>query len=153
MQRSCLTTWKEWSHSRDFVDWGTERQRASGYAQNFSEFQAKLRSLGFESLEHLHALGSLEVCLFDHCVDADMTQTCSSQISTDVPLPQETIASLTVAGLCEGIQALAEIPRTGIGETPSSSLDAFGVTSNTPESLVATSDHIFHGIRLSCTVS
>jgi|SRR6185295_10140099 len=49
----------------------SERLRVGGYAQNFSEFQAKLRAIGFESLERLPPLLYWNICFFDHCVMSD----------------------------------------------------------------------------------
>jgi hypothetical protein len=58
----------------------SERQRAGGYAQNFSEFQAKLKALGFEGLEHLPPLAYWNICFFDHCVMADKSNTLEQDI-------------------------------------------------------------------------
>ena len=53
---------------------------AGGYAQNFSEFQAKLKALGFEGLEHLPPLAYWNICFFDHCVMADNSNTLEQDI-------------------------------------------------------------------------
>src|SRR5258708_2584185 len=49
----------------------SERQRAGGYAQNFSEFQEKLKAVGFESLELLPHLMYFDVTFFDYCIWGD----------------------------------------------------------------------------------
>ena len=58
----------------------SERQRAGGYTQNFSEFQAKLKALGFEALELLLPLAYWDVCFWDHCVGADENDTLEWEI-------------------------------------------------------------------------
>jgi hypothetical protein len=58
----------------------SERQRTGGYAENFSEFQAKLKLIGFEGLELLPPLAYLDICFFDHCVLADEKDTLEQDI-------------------------------------------------------------------------
>ena len=58
----------------------SERQRAGGYTQNFSEFQAKLKALGFEALELLLPRAYWNVCFLDHCVFADENDTLEPEI-------------------------------------------------------------------------
>lgn len=58
----------------------SERQRAGGYAQNFSEFQEKLKANGFDNLELLPPLAYLEVCFLDHCLMADENDTLEQEI-------------------------------------------------------------------------
>ncbi|MBU6482635.1 MAG: hypothetical protein KGS09_19100 [Nitrospirae bacterium] len=58
----------------------SERQRAGGYAQNFSEFQAKLKTIGFEGLEHLPPLAYWNICFFDHCVMSGENNTLEQDI-------------------------------------------------------------------------
>ena len=58
----------------------SERQRNKAYAQNFSEFQAKLETIGFDSLQLLLPLAYMDVCFWDHCVMADETDTLESDI-------------------------------------------------------------------------
>lgn len=58
----------------------SERQRAGGYAQNFSEFQAKLKAIGFDALELLPSLAYMDLCYFDHCVMADGGDTLEQEI-------------------------------------------------------------------------
>ncbi len=64
----------------------SERQRAGGYAKNFSEFQAKLAAVGFDGLELLPPLAYWDVCFFDYCVMADENDTLERQIH-DVLFP------------------------------------------------------------------
>jgi len=58
----------------------SERQRAGGYAQNFSEFLEKLKAIGFEGLEHLPPLAYMDICFFDHCVMSDENDTLEQDI-------------------------------------------------------------------------
>lgn len=58
----------------------SERQRNKRYAQNFSEFQEKLKAIGFDGLEILLPLAYMDVCFFDHCVMVDETDTLESDI-------------------------------------------------------------------------
>ena len=58
----------------------SERQRAGGYAQNFSEFQAKLKAIGFDTLELLLPLAYWDVCFWDHCVMTDESDTLEQEI-------------------------------------------------------------------------
>lgn len=60
----------------------SERQRNKRYAQNFSEFQEKLKAIGFERLELLLPLAYMDVCFFDHCVMPDETDTLERDIHT-----------------------------------------------------------------------
>lgn len=64
----------------------SERQRAGGYAQNFSEFQAKLAAVGFNVLELLLPLAYLDICFWDHCVMVNENETLERQIH-DVLFP------------------------------------------------------------------
>ena len=57
----------------------SERQRAGGYAENFSEFQAKLKAIGFDALELLPPLAYWDICFWDHCV-ANETDTLEKDI-------------------------------------------------------------------------
>ena len=58
----------------------SERQRAGGYAQNFSEFQAKLKAIGFDFVELLPPLSYWDICFWDHCIMADETDTLEKDI-------------------------------------------------------------------------
>jgi len=58
----------------------SERQRAAGYAQSFSEFQAKLKAIGFEGLEHIPPLAYWNICFFDPCIMADENDTLERDI-------------------------------------------------------------------------
>lgn len=49
----------------------SERLRVAGYAQSFTEFQAKLKAIGCDGLELLLPLAYCDVCFWDHCVLAD----------------------------------------------------------------------------------
>ena len=58
----------------------SERQRTNGYAKNFSEFQAKLKAIGFDSVELLPPLGYLDICFLDYCVFGDGTDALEQDI-------------------------------------------------------------------------
>ena len=58
----------------------SERQRAGGYAQTFSEFQAKLKAIGFDPLELLLPRAYWNVCFWDRCVFADGNDTLEQEI-------------------------------------------------------------------------
>jgi hypothetical protein len=58
----------------------SERQRTGGYARDFSEFQAKLKLIGFENLELLPPLASIDICFLGHCVIADEKDTLEQDI-------------------------------------------------------------------------
>jgi hypothetical protein len=58
----------------------SERQRTGGYAQSFSEFQAKLKAVGFDSVELLPPLAYMGICYLDHCVMADENDLLERQI-------------------------------------------------------------------------
>jgi hypothetical protein len=58
----------------------SERQRNKRYAENFSEFQEKLKAIGFDRLELLPPLAYWDVCFWDHCVMGDGTDTLESDI-------------------------------------------------------------------------
>lgn len=58
----------------------SERQRTGGYAQNFAEFQAKLKTAGFDALELLPPLAYMDICYWDHCVMADENDPLERQI-------------------------------------------------------------------------
>lgn len=49
----------------------SERQRTGGYAQNFSEFQAKLKAVGLDSLELLPPLIYMDITFLDYSVWGD----------------------------------------------------------------------------------
>jgi hypothetical protein len=58
----------------------SERQSNKAYALNFSEFQAKLKAIGFDGLQLLPPLAYMDICFFDQCVMADETDTLESDI-------------------------------------------------------------------------
>src|SRR4051812_9761303 len=58
----------------------SERQRNKAYAQNFSEFQEKLKAIGFDRLELLLPLAYMDICFWDHCVMADEADTLESDV-------------------------------------------------------------------------
>jgi hypothetical protein len=58
----------------------SERQRTGGYAQNFSDFKAKLTAVGFASLELLPPLGYWDLCFWDYFVWADENDTLEREI-------------------------------------------------------------------------
>lgn len=64
----------------------SERQRAGGYAKDFSEFRAKLAAVDFGSLELLPPPGYWDLCFWDYFVWADEKDTLERQIH-DVLFP------------------------------------------------------------------
>jgi hypothetical protein len=91
----------------------SERQSAGGYAQNFSEFQAKLKAIGFENLELLPPLAYMNICFVDHCVMSSENDTLEQDIH-NVLFPNIEFMWVDYAKA----RACRETSWTRIGETP-----------------------------------
>lgn len=58
----------------------SERKRNGGYAESFSEFQQKLKVIGFDNIELLLPIAYMDISFWDYGVFADETDTLEQEI-------------------------------------------------------------------------